>query len=70
MAGHVTVAQGCQGRIRLCTGKHFFTVTGLSAGRFPSKVVGVLCLSGFKRHLDSALLNVLKFWLALRLSSS
>lgn len=47
-----------------------YSESGQCWDRFPQEVVGVLCLSGYKRHLNNALINMFKFWLALRLSSS
>lgn len=47
-----------------------YSESGQCWDRFPREVVGVLRLSGYKRHLNNALINMFKFWLALRLSSS
>jgi len=50
----------CQGRIRLGSLKHFFTMRMTELwNRLLGELVDAPCLSVFNRHLDNALINVL-----------
>ncbi|KFM12191.1 hypothetical protein AS27_05992, partial [Aptenodytes forsteri] len=50
----------CQERFRLAIRKHFFTERVVKRwNRLPGEVVDAPSLSGFKRHLDNALNNML-----------
>lgn len=54
------VAEGCQRRVRLGTGKHSFSMRVVRHWRrLPREVVDTLCLSVFRSHRDNALINVL-----------